>query len=132
MENFGETIEMIREGVINMAIAENIIFEMIKTPTISARKVRLFGINLISSIMISNNNSSQFVEENNQTVIRDPEELRKLCKFCIEKYDKVTKKARRGKEGEFEKLVKAVLKESDRRADVALTKPILQELLKSN
>lgn len=65
-------------------------------------------------------------------MIRDPEELRKLCKFCIEKYDKVTKKARRGKEGEFEKLVKAVLKESDRRADVALTKPILQELLKSN
>lgn len=132
MENFGETIEMIREGVINMAIAENIIFEMIKTPTISARKVWLFGIILISSIMISNNNSSQFVEENNQTVIRDPEELRNLCKFCIEKYDKVTKKARRGKEGEFEKLVKAVLKESDRRADVALTKPILQELLKSN
>lgn len=70
--------------------------------------------------------------ESNQTVIKDLNELRKICKFCIDKYDKVTKKARRGKEGEFEKLVKAVLKESNKRADIALTKPILQELLKSS
>lgn len=70
--------------------------------------------------------------ESNQTVIKDPDELRKICKFCIDKYDKVTRKARRGKEGEFEKLVKAVLKETNKRADVASTKPILQELLKSS
>lgn len=65
-------------------------------------------------------------------MIRDPEELRKLCKLVIDKYDKVSRKARRGKEGEFEKLIKALLKESDKRADVTLSKPILQELLKSN
>lgn len=74
----------------------------------------------------------QFVVENNQEVIRNPDELRQLCKLVIEKYDKVSKKARRGKEGEFEKLIKALLKESNKRADVALAKPILQELLKSN
>lgn len=72
------------------------------------------------------------MEENNQKVIRDPEELKKLCKLVIDKYDKVSRKARRGKEGEFEKLVKALLKESDKRADISLSKPILQELLKSN
>lgn len=72
------------------------------------------------------------MEENNQKVIRDPEELKNLCKLVIDKYDKVSRKARRGKEGEFEKLVKALLKESDKRADIALSKPILQELLKSN
>lgn len=74
----------------------------------------------------------QFVEENNQKVIRDLEELRQLCKLVIDKYDKVTKRAKRGKEGEFEKLVKAVLKESNKRADISLAKPILQELLKSS
>lgn len=63
--------------------------------------------------------------------MRDPEELRKLCQFCVEKYDKVTRKARRGKEGEFEKLVKAVMKESNKRADIPLAKTILQELLQS-
>lgn len=64
-------------------------------------------------------------------MIRDPDELRKLCKLVIDKYDKVSRKARRGKEGEFEKLVKALLKESNKRADIELSKPILQELLKS-
>lgn len=73
----------------------------------------------------------QYVIENNQQVMRDPEELRKLCQFCVEKYDKVTRKARRGKEGEFEKLVKAVMKESNKRADIPLAKTILQELLQS-
>lgn len=72
------------------------------------------------------------MEENNQKVIRDLDELRQLCKLVINKYDKVTKKARRNKEGEFEKLVKAVLNESNKRADTTLAKPILQELLKSN
>lgn len=64
-------------------------------------------------------------------MIRDPEELRKLCQFCIDKYDKVTKKARRGKEGEFEKLVKAVMKESNKRADIPSAKTILHELLQT-
>lgn len=68
--------------------------------------------------------------ENNQTVIRDLNELHQICSFCIEKYDKVSKKARRGKDGEFEKLIKAVLKESNKRADVTASKSILQELLK--
>ena len=63
--------------------------------------------------------------------MRDPEELRKLCQFCIDKYDKVTKRARRDKEGEFEKLVKAVMKESKKRADIPLAKTILQDLLQS-
>lgn len=40
MENFREIIKMIGDDVINMAIAENIIFEVIKDPTISAQKVR--------------------------------------------------------------------------------------------
>lgn len=64
-------------------------------------------------------------------MIRDPVEIRKLCEFCVEKYDKVTKKARRGKEGEFEKLIKAVMKESNKRADIPLTKQFLHELLQS-
>lgn len=72
------------------------------------------------------------MEENQLTVIRDAEEMRKICKLVIDKYDKITRKARRGKEGEFEKLVKAVLKESNKRADISIAKPILQELLKSN
>lgn len=72
------------------------------------------------------------MEENNQKVIRDLTELRDLCKLVINKYDKVTKRARRGKEGEFEKLVKALMKESHDRADISLSKPILEELLKSN
>ncbi|XP_055322881.1 glutamyl-tRNA(Gln) amidotransferase subunit B, mitochondrial isoform X1 [Sitodiplosis mosellana] len=110
VENFSEVMEMLRENVINVAISENVIFHIIENPTVSAK---------------------QFVEENNQKVIRDSEELRKLCKLVIEKYDKVSKKARRGKEGEFDKLVKALLKESNKRADIALSKTILQELLKS-
>ncbi|XP_031620064.1 glutamyl-tRNA(Gln) amidotransferase subunit B, mitochondrial [Contarinia nasturtii] len=110
-ENFTEVIEMIQADVINTAISKNIIFEVIKNPKISAR---------------------QFVEENNLKVIRDPTELRQLCKLVIDKYDKVTKKARRRKEGEFEKLVKALMKESNDRADISLSRPILQELLKSN
>lgn len=71
------------------------------------------------------------MEENNRTVIRDPEELRKICKYVVENYDKIVRKAKRGKPGEYEKVVKAVMKESKRRADLEITKPILDELLKS-
>lgn len=39
VENFKEIIEMVREDLINMAIAENIVHEMLKDPTKSARKV---------------------------------------------------------------------------------------------
>lgn len=137
VENFRDIIKMICEDVINMAIAENIIYEMIKNPTISARKVyQIDCCNFIFHFYMFNNsqkkkNKFQFVIENNQQVMRDPEELRKLCQFCVEKYDKLTKKARRGKEGEFEKLVKAVMKESNKRADIPLAKTILQELLRS-
>lgn len=137
VENFRDIIKMICEDVINMAIAENIIYEMIKNPTISARKVyQIDCCNFIFHFYMFNNsqkkkNEFQFVIENNQQVMRDPEELRKLCQFCVEKYDKLTKKARRGKDGEFEKLVKAVMKESNKRADIPLAKTILQELLRS-
>lgn len=41
LENFREIIQMINDNVINMAIAENIILEVIKSPTISARQVRV-------------------------------------------------------------------------------------------
>lgn len=39
VENFREIIQMICDDVINMAIAENVIYEAIKNPTISAQKV---------------------------------------------------------------------------------------------
>lgn len=39
VENFKEIIEMVREDMINMAIAENIVYEMLKDPAKSARKV---------------------------------------------------------------------------------------------
>lgn len=135
VENFRDIIKMICDDVINMAIAENIIYEVIKNPTISAQQVLVpyLSYTFIFRFWISNFFIKQFqyVIENNQQVLKDPEELRKLCQFCVEKYDKVTRKARRGKEGEFEKLVKAVMKESNKRADIPLAKTILQELLQS-
>lgn len=67
--------------------------------------------------------------ENNRQIIRDPEELQKICELVVVKYDKIVRKAKRGKPGEYEKVVKAVLKESDRRADLDLVKPILNKLL---
>lgn len=131
---------MISDDVINMAIAENIIYEMIKNPARSAQQVVRFSVRLLilqleTSALMPNVLFSfwnfQYVIENNQQVLRDPDELQKLCQFCVEKYDKVTKRARRGKEGEFEKLVKAVMKESNKRADIPLAKTILQKLLES-
>ena len=42
VENFREIVQMIcDDDMINMAIAENIVYEVIKCPTISARKVSI-------------------------------------------------------------------------------------------
>lgn len=74
----------------------------------------------------------QFVEENNRKILRDTEEIRKICELCIVKYDRVARKAKRGKESEYEKLLQLVLKESENRADLNITRPILDDVLKSS
>lgn len=60
VENFRDIIKMICEDVINMAIAENIIYEMIKNPTISARKVyQIDCCNFIFHFYIFNNSQKK-------------------------------------------------------------------------
>lgn len=71
------------------------------------------------------------VEENSLTLMTDPDELRKICEFVLVKYVKIAKKAKREKPGEFGKLVKATIKESNNRADPETATKLLKELLSS-
>lgn len=118
---------MFLEKIINFAIASDVVFEVIKDPNSSARKVSWKPQFFKRFIQLDIH--FQYVEKNNRQIIRDPEELRKICKNVIEKYDVIVRKARRKKPGEYEKVLKAVMKESERRADLELTKPLLNELL---
>lgn len=120
--------------VINSALADDIIAVLLENPSLSARKVTLHYfkqfINKFNRICLY----FQYVEENNRTLMTDPNELKTVCDFVIENYAKIVKKAKRGKPGEFEKVIKAVVKESQNRADPESAKKVLNDLLnlKSN
>lgn len=61
--------------------------------------------------------------------MRDRLEIREICDECIGKYDKVARKAKRGKKSEYDKLMSLVMKESKHRADFETAKSVLKEAL---
>lgn len=63
------------------------------------------------------------------TILRDAIEIREICEDCVQKYDKVTRKARRGNKEEFNRLLALVFKASKHRADPECTASILKETL---
>lgn len=107
-ENLKEIVDLFLNDVITRKVAEAVLFEAVKTPSISAK---------------------QFIEENNLTILRDVIEIREICEECIQKYEKVVRKARRGNKVEFDKLLGFVLKTSNYRADQKPTATILKEAL---
>lgn len=133
-DNFREILDHLVNNEITGKVAERVIYEAIETPSISATEVNLIIESSTNAFFYTQSkptgcSSKQFIEKNNLTILRDRLEIREICDECIEKYEKVARRAQKGKQSEIDKLLSLVMRESKYRADHGLAKSILLEAL---